>query len=439
MRSTPQLPLKTPEANPENIIKKGNTSQGISAVVPDDSGNLHDSSFKTPIVVFNSPFIPSVGVSRSLNFEIFHVELPPSSVHLEGESFETHVSTDIVKWFRPRSLEYFPTLGYPTPPPVKVVVYKEGGIYFPLNPVLLSSNTQSFPFSPRNIVAILPVQTPSSPCSPTVHIQMEGANLPRNRMDAILVAKYAPLVLPQPMNALPVGDYFKYMLKFTGEEDITAKEHLSSFYSYVDNINIEKEDVWMRFFVQSLGGEARKWFRGLIPGSIIGIEALDDSFLRHCGDKKYFLYHIIDFGSLKRKEGESVLDFSKIFNKMYNKIPIEINPAETSANITYASSFDLEFFLLLRERRATSLANMQDASLEVESNILAAEKLRSKSNRDKIKGRYEASTFDSSVAHPQVDELTKLVKSFSTEMEKLKFEGKQSYRNPQNVDNRGNF
>jgi hypothetical protein len=38
-----------------------------------------------------------------------------------------------------------------------------------------------------------------------------------------------------------------------------------------------------------------------------------------------------------------------------------------------------------------------------------------------------------------VDELTKLVKSLSTEMEKLKFEGKQSYKNPHNVDNRGNF
>jgi hypothetical protein len=38
-----------------------------------------------------------------------------------------------------------------------------------------------------------------------------------------------------------------------------------------------------------------------------------------------------------------------------------------------------------------------------------------------------------------VDELTKLVKSISVEMEKLKFEGKQGYRNAKNADNRGNF
>jgi hypothetical protein len=80
---------------------------------------------------------------------------------------------------------------------------------------------------------------------------MVGENPPINRMDAIVAARYAPLVLSQPTNALPVGDYLKYMPKFTGEEDITAEEHLATFYSYVDNLNIENEDVWMRVFVQS--------------------------------------------------------------------------------------------------------------------------------------------------------------------------------------------
>jgi hypothetical protein len=72
---------------------------------------------------------------------------------------------------------------------------------------------------------------------------------------------------------------------------------------------------------------------------------------------------------------------------MYNKIPTKINPTETIAKITYASAFDLEFFLLLRERRSTSLAHMQDAVLEVESSILVAEKLRGKYDRDRRKGR----------------------------------------------------
>jgi hypothetical protein len=48
----------------------------------------------------------------------------------------------------------------------------------------------------------------------------------------------------------------------------------------------------MRVFVWSLDGQDRKWFRSLTPGSIAGIEALDDSFLRNWGDKNDFLYYI---------------------------------------------------------------------------------------------------------------------------------------------------
>ena len=51
--------------------------------------------------------------------------------------------------------------------------------------------------------------------------------------------------------------------------------------------------------------------------------------------------------------------------------------------ITYANSFDSDFYLLLRERRTTSLSLMQDASLEVESNILASQKVKGKVDRRK--------------------------------------------------------
>jgi hypothetical protein len=199
------------------------------------------------------------------------------------------------------------------------------------------------------------------------------------------------------------------------------------------------EDVWMKIFVHSLDEEDRKWFRALSPRSIDGIESLDDAFLRHWGDNKYFLYYITEFGSLKKKEGESISDFSKRFNKMYNKIPVEIKPTETSAKITYASAFNPNLCLLLRERRVTSLAHMQDVAMEVESNILIVDKIRSKDDGDRRKGRSESSTSGSSATHPQVDELNKLVKSLSTEVERLKLERKQNYRNPPNDENRGNF
>jgi hypothetical protein len=168
---------------------------------------------------------------------------------------------------------------------------------------------------------------------------MDGANPPLNRMDTIVAARYAPLILPHPMNPLPAGDYLKYMPKFTGEGDVTAEEHLAAFYSYADNLNIENEDVWMRVFFQILDGKVRKWFRGLALGSIAGIEALDSAFLRQWGDRKDFMYYMTEFRSLKKMDGDSVSNFSKRFNKMYNKIPADIKPSEASAKIYYASAF----------------------------------------------------------------------------------------------------
>jgi hypothetical protein len=309
--------------------------------------------------------------------------------------------------------------GFTTPPPITTAT-EERETFVPLSPEARSPNSLRFPFPPVSSVPVSPGRTHSPPPL----IPMVGANPPVNRMDSIVAARYAPLILPQPMNPLPVGDYLKYMPKFTGEEDITIEEHLVAFYSYADNLNIENEDVWMRVFVQSLDGEVRKWFRGLTPGSIAGIEALDNAFLRQWGDKKDFMYYMTEFGSLKKKDGESVSDFSKRFNKMYNKIPAEIKPTEASAKISYANAFDPDFCLLLRERRAISLAQMQDAAIEVESNVLAVDRLRNKVVTDRRKGRSKASTSDPSVPHPQVDELTKMVKSLSAEMEKMKFEGK---------------
>ena len=132
----------------------------------------------------------------------------------------------------------------------------------------------------------------------------------------------------------------------------------------------------MRVFVQSLDGEVRKWFRELPPNSIDGIDALEEAFMRQWGDTKDYLYYMTEFGSLKRKKDEAVGDFSKRFNKMYSRSPAEIKPTDTSAKLTYANSFDHEFSLLLRERKSVSLQNMQNAALEVESNILASNKLK---------------------------------------------------------------
>ena len=68
---------------------------------------------------------------------------------------------------------------------------------------------------------------------------MAGQQPPLDMMDRMVVARYAPLVLPQPLNALPGGDYQKYFPRFNGKGGTTTEEHWDSFLSYVDNQNIK--------------------------------------------------------------------------------------------------------------------------------------------------------------------------------------------------------
>ena len=104
---------------------------------------------------------------------------------------------------------------------------------------------------------------------------------------------------------------------------------------------------------------------------------------------------------------------------MYSKIPAKVKPTPTSAKLTYANAFDSDFCLLLRERCAT-LADMQDAALEVESNIMAAEKLKTHADRRRQRG--EASSSSTSSSEPKLDKMTKMIESLATEISKLKVE-----------------
>jgi hypothetical protein len=428
-RSHPQLPLATPETDPEAVLRKGKASEEEASIT--EPGNPPYPSVGAPFSPPQFPDKPVSAVSRFLNFGSVPVEFSSPGLGPQGQDFVTPLSPEAVPWRRPRIAEDFPTPSLTTP--------VQRGAPADLSSLAFSLNPLLFPTPLRDSFSVTPLRTPFPPNSPPPNIPMAGANPPLNRMDAIVAARYAPLILPHPMNPFPAGDYLKYMPKFTGEGDITAEEHLAAFYSYADNLNIGDEDVWMRVFVQSLDGEVRKWFRGLAPGSIAGIEALDNAFLRQWGDKKDFMYYMTEFGSLKKMEGESVSDFSKRFNKMYNKIPDEIKPSEASAKMSYASAFGPDFCLLLRERRAASLAQMQDAAIEVESNVLAADRLRNEADVGRRKGKSEASTSGPSVPHLQVDELTKMVKSLSAEMERMKVERRQAYKGPQSTENKGGF
>ena len=111
-----------------------------------------------------------------------------------------------------------------------------------------------------------------------------------------------------------------------------------------------------------------------------------------------------------------LFDFNKRFNCMYNKILDEVKPTTIFVELTYASDFDSDFCLLLRERRCATLTDMQDVALEVESNIMVAEKLKGNVDRRRQRGKYSSSS------DPKIDKMTKMIESLASKISKLKVE-----------------
>jgi hypothetical protein len=200
---------------------------------------------------------------------------------------------------------------------------------------------------------------------------------PTPRVFAKVAARYAPLVLPVRLHDLP-ENYIKNLPKFAGEGDLTPSEHINFFDQFIDILGLEHEDVYLRLFVQTFEGRVRTWFQSLPARSILFYDALEDAFLRQWGERKDHLYYLTEFGSLRKNNSETVMDFIQRFNKLYNKILAKVKLSQPIAKVTFAGAFEPDFALLLQEIRGATLNQMQDDVVEIESNMMASGKLKAK-------------------------------------------------------------
>ena len=90
----------------------------------------------------------------------------------------------------------------------------------------------------------------------------------------------------------------------------------------------------------------------MAPNSITGFDELEEIIVKHWGDRKDYVYYIIEFGTLKRKAYESLANFTKRFNKIYQKFLEEIKPTETTNMINFENSLDYEFTLWLKAEKS---------------------------------------------------------------------------------------
>jgi len=78
---------------------------------------------------------------------------------------------------------------------------------------------------------------------------------------------------------------------------------------------------------------------------------------------------------LRREEEEVVYVFKRRFYIVYHSMPLEIRPSEMVSMVYYIMAQHPDLFLLLRERKYSSLRILFECVQEVEENIRASKRI----------------------------------------------------------------
>ena len=135
-------------------------------------------------------------------------------------------------------------------------------------------------------------------------------------------------------------------------------------------MEIEEETLKMRIFTQSLGGEAKKWFKALTPNSIHDLPSLYQNFINKWEIKKNPLQILSEYNNLKRNVGESVQYYCTRFNIVYNSLPPHMKPPLGLALVKFPEGYDLDMTVQIRERDPKTLEEMQREAISAEVNLI---------------------------------------------------------------------
>ena len=174
-----------------------------------------------------------------------------------------------------------------------------------------------------------------------------------------------------------------------------------------------RSTIKMRIFAQSLGGEAKKFFKNLAPNSIQDVPSLYQTFINRWEVRKNPIQILSEYKNLKRNMGESVQDYCTRFNSVYNALPSHMKSPPGLALVKFPEGFDPDMTYQLRERDPTTLEEMQRGAISVEAN-LTEKRARVRSEK---KFTYQDETMPSTSSSDS--KIDNLVRTMERMMEKI--------------------
>jgi hypothetical protein len=219
------------------------------------------------------------------------------------------------------------------------------------------------------------ISSPFSITTKPCHQLVNPHDLPTAFQTRIIMKMFKPLRMPYHLNPYPL-DLFEYLPHFSGEDHVRAKRHLGPFENFVDEFEIIHDDVIMILFSIFLFRDVVVWFKDLRSNSIGYWIELSNDFSKYWSEKKSFDLYLADFYALRRGEDEVMFVFNRRLYNIYHDMPLEIRPIETVSMVYYIMAQHSKIFLLLLERKSSSLGCLFEDAQDIEEKICASQRVR---------------------------------------------------------------
>jgi hypothetical protein len=191
-------------------------------------------------------------------------------------------------------------------------------------------------------------------------------------------SKWAPEELFDPLDLANIQAGLHDLLKdadswiptFAGEIRAIGNAHWTKFCeSYEFHLSGKEHlDTFMRLFLASFIGDARKWSTKLPSKSLKTCEDLEQVFLKRWGVIENMAALYARYIKNYKQDDEDVREFNDRFNTLLNRIEPNFQ-LERSILQQYLNSFKGEFLFTLRNRFPTNLEEAQDAACRIEENL----------------------------------------------------------------------
>jgi hypothetical protein len=128
----------------------------------------------------------------------------------------------------------------------------------------------------------------------------------------------------------------------------------------------------MKLFSTTLYDVARRWYLGLLDGSIKTMDRLEELFLRRWSIKEDPNMLLTRLSGIEKHENESIREFHTRFEALLQRIPPSHHSKDDYLVHIYTRSFNGQLGYLVRDKDPQSIQEAQELATKIEGNLLSS-------------------------------------------------------------------